>query len=83
MHSDLYVLRERPEHLLGHLEGFEEVLPARQVNGLIVGVVPVEIGDGLLETQEVVHSAHDDVDGGCVAGLRPQVVLEGQVVTLA
>ena len=83
MYSDLYVLCESPEHLLGHFESLKEVFPARQVDGLVVRIVPVEVGDGLLQTKEKVHSAHDDVDSGGVASLCTQVVLESQVVSLA
>ncbi len=83
MHSDLYVLCECPEDLLGHFESLEKVLPPLQVDGLVVGVVPVEVRDGLLQPQQVVHGAHNDVDGCGVACLRAQVILEGQVVALA
>lgn len=37
--------------------------------------MPVEVHDGLLQAQQVVHRAVDHVHGGGVAGLRPQVVL--------
>ena len=45
--------------------------------------MPVEVGDGLLQPQQVVDRAHDDVYGGGVPSLSPQVVLEGEVVTFA
>ncbi len=45
--------------------------------------MPVEVGDGLLEAEEVVHGADDDVDGGGVASLGAEVVLEVEVVPLA
>ena len=37
--------------------------------------MPVEVHDGLLQSQQVVHCADDQVDGGRVASLGPQVVL--------
>lgn len=36
-----------------------------------------------LKSEQVINSADDDVDGGGVAGLRSQVVLPLEVVTLA
>ena len=42
----------------------------------MVRVVPVEIGDGLLQTKEVVHCVDDDVHRGGIACLCPQVVLK-------
>ena len=44
--------------------------------------MPVEVRDGLLQPEKVVDSAHNDVDGGRVACLCPQVVLKGQIVAL-
>ena len=73
----LYVLCESPEHLLGYNKGLEEVFPPGKVNGVLLRVVPVEVCDGLLQSQQVVHCAGDDVDCGSVASLRPEVVLEG------
>lgn len=81
--SHLDVLCESPKHLLGNFECLEEVLPPLNVNRLVVCVVPVEVGDALLETEEVVHSANHDVDRGRVAGLSSEVVLEVCIVSLA
>ena len=78
----LNVLGESSEHLLGHLEGFEEILPTLNVNGVIVGVVPVEVRDTLLKSKEIVHGTDDYVDGGRVTSLRSKVVLEVRVVSL-
>lgn len=44
--------------------------------------MPVEVGNGFLQPQQIVHGADDDVDSGGVARLSAQVVLEGQVVAL-
>lgn len=68
--SYLNIFCECSEHLLGNLECLEKVLPARKINGVIVSIVPVEVRDGFLQTKEIVHSTHDDVDGGGVACLR-------------
>lgn len=43
--------------------------------------MPEEVGYGLLDAEQVVHSVDDDVDRGGVACLSTQVVLEGQVVS--
>ena len=79
----LYILCECPEHLLGNLEGLKEVLPPLNVDGVIVRVMPVEIRDALLETEEIVHSADDDVHCGRVASLSSKVVLEVSIVAFA
>lgn len=81
--TNLYIFRESSEHLLGHLECLEEIFPPGQVNGTVARVVPIEVRDGLLYTKQVVHCTHNDIDSGGVARLRPQVVLEGEVVPLA
>ena len=52
----------------------EIVLPSR-VYYLLGGVVPIEVHDTLLKTEQVVHSTIDDVDGSCVTCLGPQIVL--------
>ena len=44
--------------------------------------MPVEVRNRLLESEQVIHSAHYDVDSGGVASLSTQVVLEVQVVSL-
>ena len=81
--THLYVLGECPEHLLGDLESLEKVLSPTDVNGLVVRVVPVEVRDALLETEEVVHRAYHDVHCGRVPSLSSEVVLKVCVVTLA
>ena len=42
---------------------------ALKVYGLVVRVVPVEVGNGFLHAEEVVDCVHDDVDSGGVACL--------------
>ena len=78
----LRVLRQSSHNLFGHFECLEEVLPPLEVDDGAVRIVPVEVRDGLLQPQEVVHSADHDVDCGGVARLCAQVVLEGLVVPL-
>lgn len=46
--TDLYVLRERVEDLLGHFDGFGEVVLAVYINYILPWVVPVEVTDWLL-----------------------------------
>ncbi len=66
---------EGVEDLAGNPDGLEEVgLPGR-IDDLLARVVPVEVHHGLLETEQVVDGADDQVDGGRVAGLRTQIVL--------
>jgi hypothetical protein len=72
----LDVFSEGAEDLGGYHDGATEVLCAGLVDDLLVAVVPVEVHDGLLQSQQVVHRADDQVDGGRVARLRSQVVLE-------
>lgn len=45
--------------------------------------MPIKIRDGFLKSEEIVHSAHDDVDSGGVPSLSPQIILEREVVTFA
>ena len=80
--THLHIFCECPKHLFGYLKCLEEVLPPRNVDGPVVSVVPIEIRDGLLQAKQVVHCAHNDIYGGGVASLCPQVVLEGEVVPL-
>ena len=46
--SHLDVLRQRIEHLLGHVDGLGEVPLSLLVDHLLPRVVPVEVTDGLL-----------------------------------
>ena len=62
-------------HLASNSNGFEEVGFSSWVNNLLAWVVPVKVHDGLLQPQQVVDGADDQVDGGCVASLGTQVVL--------
>ena len=78
----LYVFSECPEDLLGHLESFEEVPSALNVDGVVVRVVPVEVGDALLQSKEVVDCADDNIHGGRVPRLSSEVVLKVSVVAL-
>ena len=72
----LDILGEGPEDLFGDSESPEKTVSAEKVDGLLARVVPVKVRDGLLESQQVVHCAGDDVDCSCVTCLGPQVVLE-------
>ena len=72
----LYILSEGPKDLFGDPESPQETVSPEEVDGLLVRVVPVKVRDGLLEPQEVVHGAGDDVDCCCVPSLCPQVILE-------
>ena len=69
--------------MLGHLESFQEVLSALYVDGVVVRVVPVEVGDALLQSKEIVDRADDDVHGRRVPRLSSKVVLKVSVVALA
>ena len=49
---------------------------------MVVSVVPVEVGDALLQSKEVVDRADDNVHGGRVPRLSSKVVLKVSVVAL-
>ena len=72
----LYVFCECGEHLLGDHDGATEVLLAGSVDGFLAAVVPVEVHDGLLQAEQVVHGTDHDVHRRVVARLGTQVVLE-------
>lgn len=81
--TNLNIFRESSKDLFGNLESLKEALPAWEIDDVIVGVVPVEVRDGLLETEQEVHRGDNDIHGRGVAGLSPQVVLEVLIVSLA
>lgn len=68
--------------MLCHLESFEEVLPALDVDGVVVRVVPVEVRDAFLQSKEVVDRADDNVHSCRVPCLSSKVVLKVSVVAL-
>ena len=70
------------EDLAGHADGGEKVGLTGRVDELLARVVPVEVHDGLLEPEQVIHDADDQVDNGGVSGLVAQVVLPVVIVTL-
>ena len=45
-------------------------------NTLVISVVPVEVSNGLLQSEQVVHCSHYNVDCGCVTLLSTQLVLK-------
>lgn len=57
-YTDLYVLSEWVEHLLGHTDGLREVLLTVFVDHCLPGVEPIEVTDGLLKTRQ-----HERVGG--------------------
>lgn len=67
--------RHKSTNLASDFDGLEEVGLASRVNNFLGGVVPVKVHDGLLEAQQVVDGAVNDIDGGGVARLGTQVVL--------
>ena len=79
----LYELGESVEDLRGDRDGATEVLLARLVHRALARVRPVEVHDGLLQAQQVVHRAYDRVHCRVVAQLGAQVVLKLEVVALA
>ena len=62
-------------NLAGNSDGLEEVGLSGRINDVLARVVPVEVHHGLLEPQEVVDGADDQVDGSGVAGLGSKVIL--------
>ena len=48
--THLNIFSEGPEDLFGHPECSQEAVPAKEVNGVLARVVPVEVRDGLLES---------------------------------
>ena len=66
--------------MLGDLESLQEILSALNVDSLVVRVVPVKVSNALLEPKEVVNRRYDDVNGGRIACLSAEVVLEVSVV---
>lgn len=74
--AHLNAFRQRIEHLAAHLNGAQKVLLSALVDHLLARVVPIEVHDRLLQPQQIVHGAVDQVDAGGVAGLRAKVVLE-------
>ena len=45
-------------------------------NTLVISMVPVEVSNGLLQSEQVVHCSHYNVDCGCVTLLSTQLVLK-------
>ena len=68
-------LSEGVEDLAGHTDSLEEVDLSRRINHLLPGVVPVEVHHGLLKPKQVVDSAYDQIYGGRIACLGPQIIL--------
>ena len=66
---------EGVKDLTGNPDGLEEVRLPGRVDHLLAWIVPVEVHHGLLQTEQVVDGADDQVDGGRVAGLGTQIVL--------
>ena len=73
---NLNELRDAGEQLRSDLDGSEEGGFSSFVDRVATGVVPIEVHERLLQTQQVVDRADDDVHGRCVACLTAQVVLE-------
>ena len=70
------------EDLAGHPDGLGQVGLAGRVDDFLARVVPVKVHHGLLEAEQVVDRADDQVDRRRVASLAPQVVLPVDVVAL-
>ena len=55
-------LRDRVEHLAGDPDGLEQVGLPGGVNHLLPRIEPVEVHHGLLQAEEIVDGADDQVD---------------------
>lgn len=68
-------LSEGVEYLASDSDRFEKVSFAGIVDQLLAGVVPVEVHDGLLQSQQVIDCADDHVYCRSVACLCTKIVL--------
>lgn len=68
-------LSECVEDLTGHTDCLEEVRLARRIDDLLARIVPIEIHNRFLQTQQIIHRANDHIYSGCVARLGAQIVL--------
>ena len=76
--TNLYVFCESSEHLLCYPEWGQEGIPGWVANTLVISMVPVEVSNGLLQSEQVVHCSHYNVHCGCVTLLSMQLVLKLQ-----
>lgn len=57
------------ENLTCDTNGFEEIDFTRRVDQFLAWIMPVEVHDRLLQSQQVIDSADDDIDGGRITSL--------------
>ena len=74
--SYLHIFSECPDDLFGHLECSREALSSCIFNKSITGVMMVEVSDGLLQSQEVVHCEANNVQRCALSTLSTKIVLE-------
>ncbi len=71
MCSYLNVFSDCVEHLLGHADGFEEVLLTTLINHILPWIIPVEIADGLLQIWDhPSFSVSDKQNGGGLSAVN-------------
>lgn len=76
-------LRERVKHLTGNSDGLKEINFSSRINQLLARIMPIEVHNRLLQSQQVIDSADYHVDCGGISSLSSQIVLPLKVVTLA